>query len=105
MLKKIGNLIFLRGFRLNRWTRKLLNSMESEFAEEFLQTLLNLMSLMFVINQDYRNNIKDFVGRYQFLSEDGQIREYEMCGAIRASVEYLESSSGAVNLVTSDDDL
>jgi len=46
---------------------------ESEFAEEFLQTLLNLMQFMFVINHDYRQNIQNFSGRYQFVSEDGGI--------------------------------
>ena len=46
---------------------------DSEFAEEFLQTLLSLMSLMFVINHDYRRNIQNFNGRYQFMSEDGHI--------------------------------
>jgi hypothetical protein len=49
------------------------NSFESEFAEDFLQTLLNLMRFMFVINPDYRQNIQGFTGRYQFLSADGGI--------------------------------
>jgi len=49
------------------------NCFESEFAEEFLQILLNLMSLMFVIDHDYRKNIQNFSGRYQFSSQDGQI--------------------------------
>lgn len=52
---------------------KFANCFESEFAEEFLQTLLNLMSLMFVLNSEYRKNIRNFDGKYQFLSEDGQI--------------------------------
>lgn len=44
-----------------------------EAAEEFLQTLLNLMKIIFVVNHDYRRNIEKFSGRYQFLSEDGRI--------------------------------
>lgn len=43
----------------------------TEFAEEFLQTLLTLMQIVFVLNHEYRRNIKNFNGRYQFCSEDG----------------------------------
>lgn len=43
----------------------------TEMAEEFLETLLKLMQIVFVINHDFRLNIKDFDGRYQFCSEDG----------------------------------
>lgn len=49
------------------------NSLTSEMAEEFLQTLLNLMMIVFVVNYDYRRNIKNFEGRYQFCSKDGQV--------------------------------
>ncbi|MFZ5766263.1 MAG: hypothetical protein ACOY4H_11815 [Thermodesulfobacteriota bacterium] len=45
----------------------------SETAEEFLQILLNLMSVVFLVNPQYRANIKGFVGRYQFCSADGQV--------------------------------
>jgi len=44
---------------------------QTEMAEEFLQTLLTLMQIVFVVNLEYRKNIKDFNGRYQFCSEDG----------------------------------
>ena len=46
---------------------------ESEAAEEFLQILLTLMTIMFILNPEYRRNIKGFRGRYQFFSKDGQI--------------------------------
>lgn len=46
---------------------------ESEAAEEFLQILLSLMQITFVINHEYRRNIKNFAGRYQFRSADGQV--------------------------------
>lgn len=49
------------------------NCLDSEVAEEFLQTLLTLMQIMFVVNHDYRLNIRKFNGRYQFLSKDGQV--------------------------------
>ncbi|MFH1215765.1 MAG: hypothetical protein V1706_04610 [Pseudomonadota bacterium] len=49
------------------------NCFESEVAEEFLEVLLNLMRVVFLINPDYRANIKGFTGRYQFRSVDGEV--------------------------------
>ena len=45
----------------------------SELAEEFLQTLLSMMALIFTFNRDYRKNIKNFKGRYQFKDVEGGI--------------------------------
>ena len=56
----------------NTWTRFQQN-VETEAAEEFLELLLNAMKIMFVINHDYRKNIKKFEGRYQFKSKDGRL--------------------------------
>lgn len=47
--------------------------LESEAAEEFLETLLSLMRIMFVLNLEYRRNIEGFRGRYQFISLDRRI--------------------------------
>lgn len=49
------------------------NCFDSELAEEFLQSLLTLMQIMFVLNHQYRRNINKFNGRYQFRSEDGEV--------------------------------
>ncbi|MCD6262002.1 MAG: hypothetical protein J7J52_03145 [Deltaproteobacteria bacterium] len=49
------------------------NCFEFEMAEDFLQVLLSLMQIMFILNPGYRRNIDNFHGRYQFLSKDGQI--------------------------------
>jgi hypothetical protein len=49
------------------------NSVASETAEEFLQTLLNLMKIVFTVNHEYRRNIRNFEGRYQFCSKDGEV--------------------------------
>ncbi len=49
------------------------NCFDSEAAEEFLQSLLTLMQIMFVVNHNYRRNIDKFSGRYQFRSEDGAV--------------------------------
>lgn len=53
--------------------KNLQSCFESEVAEEFLETLLTLMKIMFVIHPDYRRNIENFTGRYQFASKDGQV--------------------------------
>lgn len=52
---------------------KFRNCFESEAAEEFLKILLTLMQISFVLNPEYRRNIKNFAGRYQFMSADGQV--------------------------------
>ena len=53
--------------------QRLARCFSGELAEEFLKTLLTLMSIVFVVNRDYRRNIKGFTGRYQFLSKDGRL--------------------------------
>ncbi len=45
----------------------------SEFAEDFLELLLGLMSVVFLLDSDFRKNIDGFTGRYQFRSRDGCI--------------------------------
>jgi hypothetical protein len=49
------------------------NCLSSEFAEDFLQLLLGLMSVVFMLDHDFRKNIAGFNGRYQFKSKDGTI--------------------------------
>ena len=61
-----------------RWQRKKVESLflkclESEAAEEFLELLLQLMSLTFKIDKDFQRNIKGFTGRYQFRSIDDSV--------------------------------
>lgn len=73
MLESISNLFFFRNFRARRFRNKLVNCFQSEFAEEFLQLLLNLMSLMFYLDRDFRRNIKGFNARYLFKSRDSGI--------------------------------
>ena len=37
--------------------QRLARCLSGELAEEFLKTLLTLMSIVFVVNRDYRRNI------------------------------------------------
>ncbi len=73
-MDKLLNFILFRNFRAKWLMKKWLRCMESEFAEEFLETLLNLMSLIFLINyKDFRRNIEGFNGKYLFRSRDNNI--------------------------------
>ena len=60
-------------FMLDQVMQRFLGCLESEFAEEFLKKLLELMGLVLLLDGDYRRNIADFNGRYQFLGSDGEI--------------------------------
>jgi len=53
--------------------KKFINCMESEFAEDFLKILLELMGVVLFVDSDYRKNIMGFKGRYQFRSSDDAI--------------------------------
>ena len=61
------NLIFQSAMK--RFT----DCLSSDFAEDFLQLLLNLMSVVFFFDREFRKNIEGFTGRYQFRSKDGKI--------------------------------
>jgi len=61
-----------------RWQKKRVESLflkclQSEAAEEFLELLLKLMSLVFKIDRDFQKNITGFTGRYQFRSVDNSV--------------------------------
>ena len=58
----------------------------SKVAQDFLATLLNLMKIVFVINPDYRRNIENFNGRYQFLSKDERLKVGVVFGGGRMAV-------------------
>ena len=54
--------------------RAYLESLRDEIAEEFLQLLLQLMSLYFLLDKKMRKNIEDFSGLILFKSKDNEIR-------------------------------
>ena len=58
---------------LEKMMERFAASLESEFAEEFLENLLRLMSLVLLLDHDYKRNIIGFSGRYQFLGGNGAI--------------------------------
>ena len=60
--------------------------LSSELAEDFLQLLLGLMSVVFLFDPDFRKNIAGFNGRYQFKSKDGCITVAALFGNNRLEV-------------------
>jgi len=73
MFESIMNLITFRSLREKLLRKRLLDSLESGTAEGFLTLLLNLMSLVLLLDKDYRQNTKDFQGKYLFKSRDNSI--------------------------------
>jgi hypothetical protein len=60
--------------------------LSSELAEDFLQLLLGLMSVVFMVDHGFRKNIEGFNGRYQFYSKDGSITVAALFGNNRLEV-------------------
>ena len=60
-------------FLLKFQGQKLIRSIESEMAEDFLGLLLKVMGIAFIFFKDFRKNIIDFNGKYFFKSRDNGI--------------------------------
>jgi hypothetical protein len=73
VLIAIFNLLFFRSARARRAADRFIEAFKSEVAEEFLELLLTLMSLVFWLDKDFRRNIQGFCGRYLFCSADRSI--------------------------------
>ena len=54
--------------------KKLEECLSAELAEEFLESLLEVIKIAFFFDADYRKNIVGFTGRYLFRSTDHAIR-------------------------------
>ncbi len=71
-----------RRFLLNRTKKKfevIIQDLESDMMDDFLELLLSMMQLLFKLNiADYRDQIKNFSGTYSFISKDRRIS----CAAI-----------------------
>ncbi len=59
-------------FLARRWTKGFMKPSEM-MADEFLELLLSGMDLAFCLSRGYRENIKDFEGRYLFVTSDGEV--------------------------------
>jgi hypothetical protein len=70
MWSDLINIILMRPQRARQTSEKLLEMISSGVAEGFLDTLLRVMSLVFLIDKNFSRNIDGFNGRYLFRSQD-----------------------------------
>lgn len=74
----------------------------SEFAEDFLQLLLGLMSVVFVFDPAFRKNIEGFNGCYQFKSKDGCITVAALFGGNQLEVREEEIPNPDITVLFKD---
>jgi hypothetical protein len=82
--------------------KKFSESLASEFAEDFLMLLLNLMSAVFLFDRDFRKNIKGFDGRYLFKSKDGRLTVAALFGNNRLKVKEEEITDADITIFFKD---
>jgi len=76
--------------------------LSSELAEDFLQLLLGLMSVVFMFDRGFRKNIAGFNGRYQFRSKDGSITVAALFGDNRLEVREEEIPNPDITVLFKD---
>jgi hypothetical protein len=60
--------------RVKKDIREVIENIETGLMDDFLELLLDLMGLAFYLNiRRFRDNIKNFKGTYNFVSQDGRI--------------------------------
>ncbi len=59
---------------LETWGQKFLQSLEDEVAEVFLKALCFVLKIKCILDHDFRQNINDFYGQYQFVSKNGHLQ-------------------------------
>jgi hypothetical protein len=69
-----------------RCSRRLVDELTGELTDEFLELLLKGMDLAFCLSGSYRENIRDFKGRYLFRTEDGGVGASAVFGEGRMEI-------------------
>lgn len=67
---------FFRKFFLKRLVKKItkvINCIETDLMDKFLETLLGVIRLVICLDEKFARNIKGFKARYAFRSEKGKI--------------------------------
>lgn len=82
--------------------KKFIECLESEFAEEFLELLLDIMKVVFIVDHDFKRNIIGFNGRYQFRSVDGSITVAAIFGDDHMDVREEEISEPDITVIFKD---
>ena len=71
---------------MRRGSRRLVDELTGELTDQFLELLLRGMDLAFRLSGSYRENIRDFKGRYLFRTEDGGVEASAVFGEGRMEV-------------------
>ncbi len=58
---------------LETWGQKFLQALEDEAADVFLKALCFLLKIKCALDRDFRKNIDEFYGQYQFISKNGHL--------------------------------
>lgn len=66
--------LFFSRRTLQKCVKKIIQDTENKLWDDFLETLLRLMSLSFIIDPSFARDIKDFDAGYVFKSKDGKIQ-------------------------------
>ena len=82
--------------------KRLENCFSSELAEEFLETLLELMEIAIFFDADYRENIAGFSGRYLFRSTDHAIKVSATFADVEMKVTEQEIADPHVTIIFKD---
>jgi hypothetical protein len=59
--------------KLSEMFREMLMTMDPKLVERFLEILLQAMSFMLFVDNEYHRNIEGFKGKYLFQSKDGDL--------------------------------
>lgn len=75
ILLQIRNLILhpIHSIRKRQLTRRLRDCIEANSTECVLEALMQLMSIMFVLDKPFRKNIEGFKGTYRIQDHDGGV--------------------------------
>ena len=99
MWDKLLNIITMRSRRAKIEADKFLQTLQSEKAEGFLEVLLNLMSLVFYLDKDFKKNINNFNARYLFSSKDKKITVAAIFNDKRLKVSKEEISDTNITVI------
>lgn len=95
-----------RKFILNRAVKKIkkiINCIETDLMDEFLELLLKIFRLVFCLNiAGFRENIKDFNARYTFRTEKGKIAASAIFKDDKMTVEEEEIPDTNVTVIFKD---
>ena len=83
-------------------TRKFVTMFEEDNMDIFLETLLTLMTLYFVLNKKFRRNIENFDASYVFKSRDGIISASAVFAGSRMKVSRKPAENANVVVIFKD---